>query len=78
MLRFFYAYIDVKKFGNYMFNFVLRCLFKNSIDITTSILRRWLIVWVISKKFGAGLGDWVCSRWLCGVCVCVCRHSVVV
>ena len=23
-------------------------------------------------QFGAGLGEWVCSRWLCGVCVCVC------
>ena len=23
-------------------------------------------------QFGAGLGDGVCSKWLCVVCVCVC------
>ena len=22
-------------------------------------------------QFGAGLGEWVCSRWLCGECVCL-------
>jgi hypothetical protein len=76
MLIFVYNYIHVTQFNNYMLNFLLRCLFKNSsdfssIDITAYILRRWWIVYVASEKFGAGLGKWVCSRWLCGGCVWV-------
>ena len=32
MLRFVYGHTDVTKFGNSMFNFLLRCLFKNFSD----------------------------------------------
>jgi hypothetical protein len=61
MLRFVYDYIDVTQFENYMFNFLLRFLFKNfsdfsSIDVTSSVLGQWRIVCVASEKCGVGFG----------------------
>jgi hypothetical protein len=49
MLRLLCGYIDVTKFENYMFNFLLRCVFKNfsdliSIAVTQFILRQWRTV----------------------------------
>jgi len=74
LLRFIYDDIHVTQFDKYMFNFLLHCLFKNfshfsSIDVTLSIVRRWRNVCVASEKFGTGMREWVCSRWLCDGCV---------
>ena len=62
MLRLFYDYIDVTQSNNYVFNFLLFCLFKNfshfsSIDVTQFILRRGRICALLVEQFGAGLGD---------------------
>ena len=81
MLRFVYDYIDVTTFDNYMFNFLLSCLFKNfsdfsSIDVTPSISRRWRIVCAacgtVWSKFGGS--DGAAGSFV----VCVCLHHVVV
>jgi hypothetical protein len=49
MLILLYDYFDVTQFDNYMYNFLLICLYKNfshfsSIDVTPFTLRRWRIV----------------------------------
>jgi len=79
MLLLLYDYIDVIPFDNYIFIFYIRCFSKHpshfsSIDITPSILRRWHIVCAECGTVWSGMGDWVCSRWLCGGCVC--RHHL--
>ena len=63
------------QFYNYVFSFVLGCLFKhslhfNSINVTSFILRWWCILCAACGTVWSAFGGWVCSRWLCGGCVC--------
>jgi len=74
MLRFIYDYIDVTKFENYMFNFLLRCLMKNfshfsSIDVIPYILRRYRIVCAacgtVWNRFSGVSVQQVALWWVC-------------
>jgi len=43
----------------------------SSIEVTPSVLRQCRIVCAACGTVWSGLREEVCSRWLCGVCVCV-------
>jgi len=70
MLRLLYDYIDVTQFDNYMFNFVLYCLFKNSSHFSSmEITMRWRIVCaaggIVWSKFGVVSVHQVALLWVC-------------
>jgi hypothetical protein len=80
--------MDFTQFANYMFNFFLHCVFKNSstfssINVTPFILRRWRIVCaacgIVLSGF-EGVSVQQVALWCVCVCVggCVYRNCVVV
>ena len=67
---------NLLKFWHLLFISHMCCVFKNwshfsSIDVTPSVLRvrRWELCVLRVGECGAGVGEWVCSRWFCDGCV---------
>jgi len=84
MLRFVYDYIDVTKFGNYMFNFLLRCLFKHSSNFCSIYVTPFKLLtpyvcclWNSLEQVWCVSVQQVVLWWMC-VCVCACWHHVAV
>jgi len=70
MLGLLYVYIDVTQFDNYVFNFVLYCLFQNSSHFSSmEITMRWRIVCAaggtVWSKCGGVSVQQVALLWMC-------------